>query len=152
MASGSVTARLRQLNPVIAGEDAGIILFEFAGGPMALYDGNRLSDHLAENRRLTFGEALIEGSAGSVRLTGDGRLWRRSFGSNAEVEHSYPWQNLGFAGDCVYALQRHVVDAILKDTLPENCAGDYLANIKVEAAIYHSHETGTRVQLEPGRG
>jgi D-apiose dehydrogenase len=148
----AVTARLRQLNPVIAGEDAGIILFEFAGGPMALYDGNRLSDHVAENRRLTFGEALVEGAAGSIRLTGDGRLWRRPFGSNTEAEHPYVWQNTGFAGDCVYALQRHVVDAILTGGSLENRARDYLANIVVEAAIYRSHETGTRVQIAPNRG
>jgi predicted dehydrogenase len=148
----AVTARLRQLNPAIAGEDAGIILFEFAGGPMALYDGNRLSDHLAENRRLTFGDALVEGSAGSIRLTGDGKLWRRAFGSNTEAEHPYQWQNRGFAGDCVYALQRHVVDAIMKCTKLENSARDYLGNIVVEEAIYCSHDTGTRVQLEPGQG
>jgi D-apiose dehydrogenase len=148
----AVTARLRQLNPVIAGEDAGIILFEFAGGPFALYDGNRLSDHLAENRRLTFGEALIEGSAGSVRLSGDGKLWRRAFGTNDEVEHPYKWQNFGFAGDCVYALQRHVVDAIFKGTAMENRARDYLANIVVEAAIYQSNDAGMRVQIAAGRG
>ena len=148
----AVTARLRQLNPVIAGEDAGIILFEFASGPIAIYDGNRLSDHLAENRRLTFGEALIEGAKGSIRLSGDGKLWRRDFGSNCEAEHSYPWQNTGFAGDCVYALQRHVVDAILTGAPLENTARAYLANIVIEAAIYQSHDTGARVQIAQEQG
>jgi predicted dehydrogenase len=148
----AVTAHLRQLNPVIAGEDAGIILFEFTGGPLAVFDGNRLSDHIAQNRRLTFGEALVEGSAGSVRLTGDGRLWRRRFGSNDETEHVYPWTNQGFAGDCVFALQRHVAEAILTGTSAENQARAYLANLAVEAAIYHSHATGTRALVAPLKG
>jgi len=55
-----VTARLAKLNPVIAGEDAGLIIFEFANGCRGLFDGNRLSDHIAENRRLTMGEVIAE--------------------------------------------------------------------------------------------
>ncbi len=148
----AVTARLRQLNPAIAGEDAGIILFEFASGPLALYDGNRLSDHLAENRRLTFGEALVEGSAATLRLSGDGKLWLRRFGSNDEVEHAYRWRNQGFAGDCVHALQRHVVDAIIQATPLESRARDYLANLAVETAIYRSHDTGSRISIVPLQG
>jgi hypothetical protein len=42
--------------------------------------GNRLADHKAENRRLTMGEMLIEGSEGTLRLDGDGGLWLRSHG------------------------------------------------------------------------
>ena len=44
----AVTARLRRINPAIAGEDAGIIVFEFAGGATGLFDGNRLNDHVAD--------------------------------------------------------------------------------------------------------
>jgi predicted dehydrogenase len=143
----AVTAMLRQLNPVIAGEDAGIILFEFAAGTVALFDGNRLADHAAENRRLTFGEALVEGSEATLRLSGDGRLWWRPFGSPVETEHAYAWHNTGFAGDCVHALQRHVVDAIATGSPVENRARDYLANLAVETAIYTSHQTGSRVTV-----
>ena len=42
-----VYADLRRLNPVIAGEDAGLILFDFANGARGLFDGNRLADHRA---------------------------------------------------------------------------------------------------------
>ena len=38
-----------------------------------MFDGNRLADHKAENRRLTMGEMLIEGSKGTLRLNGVSR-------------------------------------------------------------------------------
>jgi predicted dehydrogenase len=58
----AVYAALRRLNPAIAGEDAGMMLFDFPSGARAVFDGNRLADHKAENRRLTMGEMVIEGS------------------------------------------------------------------------------------------
>ena len=43
---------------------------EFKNGIRGLFDGNRLSDHIAEDRRLTIGEMLIEGSKGTkVQVT-----------------------------------------------------------------------------------
>lgn len=39
-----VFARLRRLNPVIAGEDAGLVTFDFASGANDLFLGNRLAD------------------------------------------------------------------------------------------------------------
>ena len=71
----AVYARLRRINPVIAGEDAGYIVFEFAGGATGLFDGNRLNDHVAQNPRRTMGEAWLEGERGVLRLDGDARLW-----------------------------------------------------------------------------
>ena len=71
----AVTARLRRLNPVIAGEDAGLIIFEFADAATGLFDGNRLNDHVAENTRRTMGEMWLEGERGVLRLDGAARLW-----------------------------------------------------------------------------
>ena len=114
-----VYADLRRLNPAIAGEDAGIILFDFAAGPRGVFDGNRLADHAAENRRLTMGELLIEGEGGALALNGDGGdQLCATFGSNAWEEVPYDWENTGFGGDCVFALQAHVI-AHLKG---EGCA------------------------------
>ncbi|MEO0744941.1 MAG: Gfo/Idh/MocA family oxidoreductase, partial [Pseudomonadota bacterium] len=70
---GSVYADLRRINPVIAGEDAGHVVFDHDSGVRALFDGNRLLDHAADNTRRTMGEALIEGTGGTLTLTGDGR-------------------------------------------------------------------------------
>ncbi|MEO0380878.1 MAG: Gfo/Idh/MocA family oxidoreductase, partial [Pseudomonadota bacterium] len=60
----SVYADLRTLNPAIAGEDAGFVIFDHASGVRAMFDGNRHLDHAADNLRCTMGEALIEGNKG----------------------------------------------------------------------------------------
>jgi predicted dehydrogenase len=140
---GSVFARLRRLNPVIAGEDAGIILFDFENGARAVFDGNRLVDHPADNRRLTMGELLVEGSAGVIRLDGYARLFFRPFGSNAEEPVPYSWDNVGFAGDSVLRLQRHVVDHLRGRGPVMNRARDYLVNLRIEEAVYRSSGTGS---------
>ena len=140
----AVTARLRRLNPAIAGEDAGYVLFEFESGASGLFDGNRLNDHVAENQRLTMGEMWLEGSDAVLRLDGDGRLWLKPHGKT-EREEPYPWQDRGFAGDSVYLFTRHLVDHIQRGAPVENTARAYLRNIEIEDAIYRSNETGCRV-------
>ncbi|WP_299391755.1 Gfo/Idh/MocA family protein [Pelagibius sp.] len=142
-----VYAALRRLNPAIAGEDAGFILLDFEDGARGLFDGNRLADHAAENRRLTMGEMLIEGSGGSLRLDGEGRLYLRPFGGNMEEVITYPWENKGFGGDCVFHLQRHVVDHLLSGSPVMNAGRDYLANLRIEEAVYESDRLGRRIPL-----
>ncbi len=143
----SVYAQLDRLNPVIAGEDAGILLFAFDGGARGVFDGNRLADHAAANRRLTMGEMLIEGSDGSLRLDGDGRLFLRAHGRNDEDEITYRWENRGFGGDCVFRLQRHVVDHVLGRGPLMNTGAAYLENLRIEQAVYDSDRLGRRLLL-----
>ena len=143
----AVFADLRRLNPVIAGEDAGYVLFSYAGGRRAMFDGNRLLDHAAEDTRCTMGEALIEGSAGTIELRGDGSVHVRRFGERAWREALSPSVHEGFGGDCVYRLQDHVVQAVLGKVGFENLARDYLPVIAAENAIYASAEAGTWVRL-----
>ena len=138
-----VFADLRRLNPAIAGEDAGVILFGFESGARGLFDGNRLVDHVAENRRYTMGELLLEGADATLRLDGFGRLWLKPH-RQAEREHRYQWHDVGFAGDCVHALQQHVVDHLLRGAPVVNTGADYLANLRIEAAVYASAESGRR--------
>ena len=144
-----VYADLRKLNPVIAGEDAGLIVFDFANGARGVFDGNRLVDHAAENRRLVMGEMLIEGSNGVLRLDGDGGLWRGRHGDNEESRHDYAWDNVGFGGDCILHLQRHVVDFLRGDGDIVNPAADYLTNLRIEEAVYESALAGRRIDLAP---
>ncbi|MEM7291474.1 MAG: Gfo/Idh/MocA family oxidoreductase, partial [Pseudomonadota bacterium] len=143
----SVYADLRKLNPVIAGEDAGYFLMEFGENRRALFDGNRLIDHDAENCRTTLGEALLEGTKGSVTLKGSGELSFRRFGKQIEDVLLPVREWPGFAGDCVHALQEHVIDSIRNQTTPENTAADYLAVLEIEAALYRSAETGRKIGL-----
>jgi D-apiose dehydrogenase len=134
----SVFADLRKLNQVIAGEDAGLVLFEHGSGLRSVFDGNRLVDHAAQNRRLTMGEMLVEGSAGVIRLDGDGRLFARAHDSNVEAEIRYDWSQTGFGGDSVRRLQEHVVEALAASRPPANSGREYLVNLAVEEAIYAS--------------
>ncbi|WP_282609493.1 Gfo/Idh/MocA family protein [Pelagibius sp. Alg239-R121] len=143
----SVTAVLRRLNPAIKGEDAGVMLFDFENGTMGLFDGNRLSDHPANNRRLTMGEMMLEGSLGSLRLNGDGEVFLRRHGDDGEHRIDYDWQDRNFGGDCVFALQQHVVEHLRNGAPVMNRARDYLTNIRIEEAAYSSNELGKRVVL-----
>lgn len=143
----AVYARLSSLNPVIAGEDAGLVMLEFRNGVRALFDGNRLADHAAANRRLTMGEMIVEGESGTLRLDGDGNLYFRRHGANDEARIEYEWANVGFAGDCVWRFQNHIARHILDDGPLLNSGEAYLTNIKVEEAVYASDAGGVRVRL-----
>jgi predicted dehydrogenase len=112
-----------------------------------VFDGNRLADHAAGNRRLTMGELVVEGSAGTLRLDGDGGLWLRAHGSNTEVPQEFDWLDRNFGGDCVFNLQRHVVEHLLRGTPLVNTAREYLANLRIERAIYESNAAGQRIAL-----
>ncbi|MEM7732329.1 MAG: Gfo/Idh/MocA family oxidoreductase [Pseudomonadota bacterium] len=143
----SVYADLRQVNPVLAGEDAGYILFDHPGGVRALFDGNRHLDHAADNLRRTMGEALVEGTQGTLRLLGDGSVRLRRFGAQKDAELLPPDTWEGFGGDCVHALQSHVVSGVLEGAGLENTARDYLTVLEVEEAIYASARAGSKVKV-----
>lgn len=136
----AVFADLRRLNPAIVGEDSGLVVMRFKDEFRAIFDGNRLVDHVAENRRFTMGDFVVEGSKATLRLDGDGKLFLRPHGENAESEIEYTFNRLGFGGDSVYRIQRHVVDNLTLQTDLVNEAGDYLKNIAIEADIYQSNE------------
>lgn len=142
-----VFARLARLNPAIAGEDAGVVLFDFAGGARGLFDGNRLADHAADNPRRTLGEMLVEGTGATLRLDGAGRLWRRAFGAREEVEHRFAWEDRGFGGDCVALCNRAILGDWQAGRESPVEAGAYLRTLEVEEAVYRSAETGRYVPL-----
>ena len=143
-----VYARLRKINPVIKGEDAGLIIFEFASGAQGLFDGNRLNDHSASNPRRTMGEMWLEGSKGVLRLDGDAQLWFKPH-HEKEVRHIYASGDLTtFGGGACAALQQSAITAITHHTEPENSATAYLRNVKIQEAIYTSHAQGQRVAID----
>jgi predicted dehydrogenase len=143
----AVTARLRRLNPAIAGEDAGLLIFEFDDARTGLWDGNRLNGFVAADPRRTMGEMWLEGSAGVLRLDGDSRLWWSPHGSGSEQPHPYAPGDGGVFGGAVTALQAHVLAHLRNGAPLENAAADYLVNLHVQAAVYHSHASGTRVSM-----
>lgn len=144
----SVYADLRRVNPVIRGEDAGLLLLRHESGAVSLFDGNRLADHAAANRRKTMGEMVVEGEAGTLRLDGEGRLYLRRFGSNVETAIPFDYADVDFGGGCVEALNRHVVNHIRFGDVLENRACDYLRIVALDEAAYRSAATGCMVNVD----
>jgi predicted dehydrogenase/kynurenine formamidase len=142
----SAHAVLRRLNPVIAGEDAGLLTLRFASGAVGVWDANRYNQSTDENPRLTFGEFLIEGDHGSLRLAGDGRITIQPLGE-AVYEHAYEWSDQGFAGDCVRATQQHFADALRDGTPFETDGEDYLKTLRAVEAVYQSAQLDQTVRL-----
>ncbi|WP_018689296.1 Gfo/Idh/MocA family protein [Ahrensia kielensis] len=143
-----IYADLRKMNPIIAGEDAGYLIMDFADGRRAIFDGNRHLDHCAENHRVTLGECLVEGTEGSLTLDGNGAVSLRKFGSTS-IKIVFPnkkWP--GFGGDCVFLLQSHVVNAIKVGTPLENTAQEYMRVLELEKAAYMSHEEQRRIEVK----
>ncbi len=140
-----VFASLQRLNPRIAGEDSGMILFEFASGARGIWDANRFNEPNCATPRYTFGRFLIEGNGGSIRLADDGQMTIQSLGQ-AEVVHPYPHGQQQFASDCVFTTQLHFVDALRNRTAFETDGVEYLKTLRVQQAIYQSATTGQPVR------
>ncbi|EFL88416.1 Gfo/Idh/MocA family protein [Ahrensia sp. R2A130] len=147
----TIWADLRRLNPAIAAEDAGLLVFGYEDGKRALFDGNRLADHAAEDQRCTMGEALIEGSQGTLELFGSGQLFFRRHGDTQAQEVDMPDWPKTFGGGCVAALQAHVIDHMISDAPLENEVRDYIWNLEWMEAAYASHHTGRRLDLASWR-
>jgi predicted dehydrogenase len=141
-----VFARLRRINPVIKGEDAALVIFDFASGAAGLFDGNRHVDHPADDSRMTNGVLLVEGDQGALRLDGYGRLFLRKL-RGEEHEHPYTWQNRGYGGDCVYRQSKHIIEHLTQGAPLVNSGRDYLRNLAIEEAIYCSAQEDRFITL-----
>lgn len=136
-----VFARLRRLNDGIAGEDTGVVLFEFESGAVGLWDANRYNESLSADPRYTFGDFLLEGDRGALRLDEDGRMSVHRLGEGPR-DHAYPHDRRGFAGDCVHATLQHFVDGLRAGTPFETDGRDYLKTLAVQEAVYASAASG----------
>jgi predicted dehydrogenase len=143
-----VTAWLRRLNPVIQGEDCGLLVFEFASGALGQWDANRYNEPACPlpEARHTFGEFLVEGSAGSLRLYLDGRITLKKLGGE-ETEIQYAHERRGFAGDCCNTAQRHFTDCLLTGAPCETSGEEYLKTMIVQEAMYESAAKRAAVEI-----
>ncbi|QDT62651.1 putative oxidoreductase YcjS [Stieleria bergensis] len=140
-----VYASLRTLNQAIAGEDSGTVVFEFQSGAQGLWDANRYNESNAKNPRYTFGQTLVEGSGGSIRLLTDGRLLIQRLGQSEQPHHYNP-SAANFAGDCVFATQQHFIACLLNDQPFETSGSEYLKTLQVQEAVYQSAQARTPVR------
>jgi predicted dehydrogenase len=143
-----VTAWLRRLNPVIKGEDCGLVVFEFANGALGQWDANRFNEPTCTSAeaRYTFGEFLVEGNAGSLRLYLDGRITLKRLGGEEQTVE-YPHERRGFAGDSCYLAQRHFADCLLTGAPCETSGEEYLKTMIVQEAIYESATKRVPVEI-----
>ncbi len=132
-----VFALLKRLNPVIRGEDSGLLIFRFKNGATGVWDANRYNESNNDDPRYTFGEFLVEGSGGCIRLYADGRLTTQPLGEK-EREHAYKHERRGFGGDCVYFTQRHFIDQLVTSRTFETVGEEYLKTLAIQEAVYES--------------
>jgi predicted dehydrogenase len=142
----SVFAHLRRLNPVIKGEDAGQLMLTFANGATAIWDANRYNEIEAKFPRFTFGSLRIDASRGHLTLNTDSTIRIKPLGEPGR-DLDYLRQNVNFAGDCVYFLQRHFVDCMRSGREFESNGLDYLKTIEVVDAAYESARQGQVIHV-----
>lgn len=143
----SVYSDLRKLNQNIAGEDCGLLLFNFKNDARGIWDANRFNESNQPNARYTFGTMLLEGNEGAIRLYNDGSITLQPLGET-ERAIAYHHEDKNFAGDCVHALQQHFVDCFLKELPFENNGSGYLQNLIIQEAVYESAEKGGPIKIE----
>jgi predicted dehydrogenase len=142
-----VFASLRRLNPVIKGEDAGQLFLTFATGATAIWDANRYNEGEAASPRYTFGHLRVDAMGGHLTMEADSNIRVKRLGE-PPVEHPYVRENVNFAGDCVYALQRHFVDCLLSGREFESSGEDYLETVRVVEAAYDSASRRDHVRID----
>jgi predicted dehydrogenase len=141
-----VYANLRRLNPVIKGEETGQVFFRFVNGATAIWDANRYNEIESPSPRFTFGELRIDGMGGHLTMDTESNIRMKPLGRR-EFDVDYQRSNVHFAGDCVYATQRHFVDGLLSGKEFESDGPDYLKTLAVVEAVYRSAATKQPVRV-----
>ena len=141
-----VYAHLRRLNPAIRGEETGQVFFRFANEATAIWDANRYNEVESPSPRYTFGQMRIDARGGHVTLDTEANLRIKPLGQSG-YDAEYPHRNLNFAGDCVYALQRHFVESMRTGDAFEANGDDYLKTLAVVDAVYESARRDGVVRL-----
>ncbi len=142
----SIYAKLNRRNPVIKGEDSGMVVCNFENGATAVLDANRYNEADTDDARYTFGTIRIDGSKGHLELGLDGEIAFKPLGEPFQ-KIEYKHERKGFAGDCVYHLQRHFTDCMLSGDAFEGTGEDYLKTIKLVEASYASNDRNEVVAM-----
>lgn len=136
----TVYTRLQKRNAEIKGEDAAQIVCGFASGATAILDASRYNESDTTNPRYTFGQVRVDGSKGHLDLDLEGNLTLKLLGQPSRML-DYPHTREGFAGDCVFAIQRHFVDRMADGGPFENTGEDYLKSTALMEACYLSNKS-----------
>lgn len=132
-----VYAHLSRLNPAIKGEDTGQLFLRFNSGATAIWDANRYNEVESPTPRYTFGQLRVDASGGHLTMDTESNIRIKPLGAPG-YELLYQHENRNFAGDCVYALQRHFTDCMVSGKEFESNGPDYLRTSRVVYAAYES--------------
>lgn len=143
----SLYAQLDKRNPVIKGEDSGIVICNFQSGTRSLFDANRYNEADTDNPRYTFGALRIDGSEGHLELDLDGGLALKPLGQPSR-KIDYTHNRAYFGGDCVFNLQRHFVECMLSGEAFESSGEDYLKTVKLVEACYASAADNRVIEID----
>lgn len=133
----SVYCQVKTWNPLIKGEDAAMVLFNFASGMTGVYDANRVA-YAAEVRPPTYGWMHLEGEFGHLRLDEDGRIFLTLRG-DTEHEHVYTVPD-GWKGGSVISTHQHFIDGLLSGDRDyfETEGEKYMISQRIVYACYQS--------------
>ena len=133
----SVFARTARRNPVIQAEDSALVVCQMESGVTAVLDANRYNESSADDARYTFGTVRIEGSKGHLELGFDGSVTLKRLGQPPQPVDYEP-SRVGFAGDCVMAVQRHFIDCMQSGDPFESNVDDYMKTVALVEKAYQS--------------
>jgi predicted dehydrogenase len=140
----SVYCRLRQLNPVIAGEDCMLAQFNFENGVIGTIDANRYTGRAFPS--VTFGDFTLEGERAKIRVTPRGELFQTVYGQE-EQSIELPATPQGYKGDSVFALQEHLMNCLRSGAISESEGREYLKTTAAVFACYASAGAGQVVRV-----
>lgn len=141
----SVYCQTQRINPKIAGEDCVTICLDFSNGGTGLIDANRINGDNPAPR--VFGILEAECSKGAARIDADGNVWTRRYSEPVETKYEYQWQDQGYRGDSVFAVQQHMIDCLISGNACESEGSDYLKSVELVEACYLSARRKEKVVL-----
>lgn len=145
-----VHCRTQSLKPGIAGEDAFVATLGHESGAVTSVECCFFSKIAPDPFPQTL--AWIEGTEGTLELTGDYRLRRHKKGAVEEEDVEPPVPAWGekpwhAVQDSVAAFERHVVAALRGEAEPQPSGGHNLGTLAMALAAYRSADTGETVDL-----
>jgi predicted dehydrogenase len=123
----------RRINPVIAGEDWAEIKVDFSAGATGFIHGDRHSGPVPSP--VAMGSMLVEGEAGSIRVSPDGRVW---LAAPDRTEHftSFTPPITGYKGDSVFATQEHLLACLRSGEQAESEGRNFLKTMALVDDCY----------------
>lgn len=135
----SVFARIRRINPVIAGEDRALLTLVHQSGLDGIVDGHRFLNPDSPGQAM--GDTRIEGASGVLLVNAAGEIT-----VDGQVVYS-PGDLPGYKGDSVRAVQIHFVTCLREGVPMESSVAGYWNTFATVEAAYDSAASGCAVEV-----